>query len=178
VFFNCHPLKSLPRSSPLLESVSHTCEDLVATRPPPLPGSVRDTRYKICKLTKREYERWLLVKVRIVLVDLCKAFVDRVVEPVESGVVVFLLPCQLKLFDCWKSLPESGSFLCGKVLLDAVGVLWSTSVFYVCTTDVYFTASISQTSLTLSQLLSVMVNMAQGMCLSTWPLWRIVEIGP
>jgi hypothetical protein len=45
VFFNCHPLKSLPRSSPLLESVSHAPEDLVATRHPPLPGSVRDTRY-------------------------------------------------------------------------------------------------------------------------------------
>jgi hypothetical protein len=45
VFFNCHPLKSLPRSSPLLESVSHTRKDLVTTRHPPLPGSVRDTRY-------------------------------------------------------------------------------------------------------------------------------------
>jgi hypothetical protein len=47
VFFNCHPLKFLPRSSPLLESVSHTREDLVATRHPPLPGSVRDTRYTL-----------------------------------------------------------------------------------------------------------------------------------
>jgi hypothetical protein len=45
VFFNCHPLKSLPRSTPLVESVSHTREDLVATRYIPLPGSVRDTRY-------------------------------------------------------------------------------------------------------------------------------------
>jgi hypothetical protein len=47
VFFNCHPLKSLPRSSPLLESVSHTREDLVATRHPPRQGSVRDTCYKL-----------------------------------------------------------------------------------------------------------------------------------
>jgi hypothetical protein len=45
VFFNCHSLKSPPRSSPLEESVSHTHDDLVATRHPPHPGSVRDTRY-------------------------------------------------------------------------------------------------------------------------------------
>jgi hypothetical protein len=52
VFFNCHPLKSLPRSSPRLESVSHAYEELVATRQLPHPGSVRDTRYKDIDETK------------------------------------------------------------------------------------------------------------------------------
>jgi hypothetical protein len=40
------------------------------------------------------------------------------------------------------------------------------------------TANISQTCFILSQSVLVMANMVQGMCLTTWPLRRIVVMGP
>lgn len=113
--------------------------------------------------------------------SICSAFVKCIMELFEFGVIVFLLPSCLELFDCWKSLPESGLLLCGKVLLDSVRVLWSALVVFA-TWQMYngcvITAKISQTCFTLSQSLSLMANAAHSMCLIMWLLCQVVEMGP
>ena len=73
--------------------------------------------------TKCKNKWWLLIKAWVVLVELCKAIVDCGVIFDKSMVVAFFLPCCLKLFECRKSLPESGSLLHREVLLNLVRIL-------------------------------------------------------
>jgi len=93
---------------------------------------------------------------------------------------MFLLPCCLELFDSQKSLPESEPLLCRKVLLNTIGILEPVALVFAIELFGQFrlTANILETSFTLFQSFSVMVNAVYGICFKMRPSWRIVVIGP
>jgi hypothetical protein len=73
--------------------------------------------------TQCEHESRLLVESRVVFLELRQAIIDGILVQLILIVVAFVFPRRLKALDCWESAPESWSFVCQEVLLNAVGIL-------------------------------------------------------